>query len=102
MEKLKEEFSPGGQLIHHAVIALIKNNDKYLLVNRETFPSGYSLVTGHVDEGENTAEALIREVKEETGLDVTGCKLIFSGLINNSECNKGAKLHKSFVYSCEV
>lgn len=102
MEKLKEEFSSDGQLMHHAVIAIIKQNEKYLLVNRETLPSGYSLVTGHVDEGENAEEALVREVKEEVGLNITKHQLIFSGLINNSECNKGAKVHKSFVYSCEV
>jgi len=99
---LKEEFDSSGNLVHYAVLALIEDNGKYFLVERETLPSGYALVTGHVEDGESEEEALIREVKEETGLNILKFQLIFKDKIDNSECNKNANVHKSFVFKCDV
>ena len=46
--------------------------DKILLIKRRTMPfSGYwALPGGRVDSGETVEQAIVREVKEETGLDV--------------------------------
>jgi 8-oxo-dGTP diphosphatase len=46
--------------------------DKILLIKRHTVPfKGYwALPGGRVDAGETVEQAIIREVKEETGLDV--------------------------------
>lgn len=38
----------------------------------------YTLVGGYVNEGESIEQALVREVKEETGLDVTAGRLVFT------------------------
>jgi 8-oxo-dGTP diphosphatase len=47
-----------------------------VLIEREYEPFGWALPGGHVDIGESTREAAIREAKEETGLDITGLKLL--------------------------
>lgn len=99
---LKKEIDSEGNLVHSAVLALIEQNGKYFLVERATFPSGFALVTGHVEEGEKEEDALVREVKEEIGLDVTKSQLIFVGKMKDTPCNKGALLHNSYIYKCEV
>ena len=51
-----------------AIVAVIQN-DKVLLTQREDFEV-WCLPGGGVDEGETVADAAIREVYEETGIDV--------------------------------
>jgi len=55
---------------HFSVGALIKNKDKYLVINRNLYPPGYAGIAGHVQKNESIIEALKREVKEETGLEI--------------------------------
>ena len=45
--------------------------DGKLLVQRERNGSEYALPGGHVKIGETTADGLIREYKEETGVDIS-------------------------------
>jgi NAD+ diphosphatase len=57
--------------ISPAIIVAILCKDKILLAQNANFRSSfYSLVAGYADIGESLEEALIREVKEEVGLDV--------------------------------
>ncbi len=57
--------------ISPAIIVAIISNDKLLLARNSNFPSAwYSLVAGYADIGESLEECVIREVKEEVGLDV--------------------------------
>ena len=54
------------------VAAIIKNDkDKILLTRRnvEPFKGQWCLPGGHIDENENAFDAVVREAKEETGLD---------------------------------
>jgi len=41
-----------------------------VLIERENFPFGFALPGGFIDEGEGAEDAAIREMKEETSLDV--------------------------------
>jgi len=54
------------------VAAIIKNDDGKILLTRrnvEPFKGQWCLPGGHIDENEKALEAVIREAKEETGLD---------------------------------
>lgn len=54
-----------------AVIVAIICKDKLLLAQGTNFRDGwYSLVAGYTDIGESLEETLVREVKEEVGLDI--------------------------------
>lgn len=54
-----------------AVLALMKNEKGQILgVSRKFDRNDFGLPGGKVDEGETAEEAMVREVKEETGLDV--------------------------------
>ena len=57
--------------ISPAIIVAIISGEKILLARSINFPDGwYSLVAGYVDVGETLEETVIREVKEEVGVDV--------------------------------
>lgn len=61
--------------ISPAVIAAITCNDKILLARGKHFRSAfYSLIAGYVDVGETLEQAVIREAKEEAGIDVTNVR----------------------------
>jgi 8-oxo-dGTP diphosphatase len=62
-----------------ATVALIFNEDKtkILGVSRKDDQTIFGLPGGKVDEGEGLLEALIRELKEETGLDLIESRPIF-------------------------
>ncbi|MDO6441066.1 NAD(+) diphosphatase [Marinobacter sp. 2_MG-2023] len=54
------------------VIVVIRNKDRYLLAKSSRGKRNfYSLIAGFVEPGESLEGAVVREVKEETGLDVT-------------------------------
>jgi NAD+ diphosphatase len=57
--------------ISPAVIVLIRKGHEVLLARSPNFPPGvYSLVAGFVEPGESAESAVIREIKEEVGIEV--------------------------------
>jgi ADP-ribose pyrophosphatase YjhB (NUDIX family) len=63
--------------LHLTVAAVIEKNNKFLLVTDNT-SNGYKLnqPAGHVEDGEDIVSAVIREVKEEAGINFYPQKVI--------------------------
>ena len=87
-----------------STIALIINEESELLVAtraHEPVKGTLDLPGGFVDMNETGEEAVIREVKEETGLDVEDVKYLFS--ILNIYVYSGFEVHTiDLVYLCKV
>jgi 8-oxo-dGTP diphosphatase len=79
--------------------AIIKIDDKFLLLKRspqaKVFPRHWDFPGGKLEHGENFKEALAREVKEETSLDVIVEEMEFIYVEN--------EVHPSYVvlFECE-
>lgn len=85
--------------MHRSVAAIIKNNkEEILMLDRKNFPFGWACPAGHVEENETPEDALKREVKEESGLDVNNFRLIIHEFLDWNECRRGVKGHDFFVY----
>ncbi len=105
MIKFKEGTASNGELLHYSVGAVIKKDDKYLLIDRVSPPYGFAGLAGHVDEGESGDDTITREVTEESGLKILFYKLLFEEEILWNYCrgvNRGATAHKWCLYECEV
>jgi len=58
--------------ISPAVITAVIREDRILLAHNRNFPGNmYSLIAGFVDPGETLEETVVREIREEVGLEVT-------------------------------
>ena len=83
MMKIPKREYPEQPLV--AVSAVIKKNNSLLLVKREYEPAKgmWSIPGGLVDLGEKVRDAIVREVEEETGLNIEVGDLI--DVIDNIE-----------------
>lgn len=65
--------------IHPCAIVLVKRGDQLLLTRKAEWPPGrYSLVAGFLDFGESLEECAIREVREETGIEIENVRYVGS------------------------
>lgn len=62
------ESTPRNPLV--TVDAIIEIGDGIILIKRKNPPHGWAFPGGFVDYGETLEEAVCREAKEETGLDI--------------------------------
>ena len=85
----------GGAGRTRVVQAVIRGERGVLLALRREL-RGWELPGGEVEEGECDADALVREVREETGLDVEVGRLV--GVYRRS----GFRPHDAHVFECRV
>lgn len=102
MGKPKIGQSSKGQIMHYSVGAIVKKGEKYLLIDRVKPPYGYAGLAGHVDEGESPQDALVREIREESGLNVVSFSKLYEEELDWNSCSKGVGVHYWSLYHCEV
>ncbi len=88
--------------MHYSVGVIIKKDSRYLLIDRAVPPLGFAGVAGHIDEGEDVQEALKREVKEESGLEISNYKQLFEERLDWNWCSKGVDSHYWYLFECDA
>ncbi|WP_156757414.1 NUDIX hydrolase [Actinokineospora pegani] len=73
---LNDPNAPQPNSIVVAVTAYIENNDGHILLIRRTDNDLYAIPGGGLELGETLSQTVIREVKEETGIDVEVTALV--------------------------
>lgn len=85
----------------NVAIAVVTYENRYLLVRRRSgnFPNLWGLVGGKLEDGEHIDNAIARELKEETELEVTFDKLI--GISTEMVTDKD-KTMSTVLFCCSV
>jgi len=97
--KMRYEFNKKGELAHFGGGMFILNKqNKIFLFLRKKYPYLYTTPGGHMTFGESPKKCAVREVREETGLDIKSCRLIYKGVIRNDSCPGGADIHYWYLY----
>lgn len=69
-----------------SVYLIIKNERKQILLQRrqgtKLWPGFLALPAGNIDEGENAYDAIIREAKEELGIEISIDNIIDTFVVN--------------------
>lgn len=85
--------------MHKSVGAIIRDEEnRILMIKRAYFPFGWACPAGHIEEGEKPEEALIRETREEVGLEVNDFELLTHEYVEWEKCSRGITGHDWYVY----
>ncbi|MGN7410922.1 NUDIX hydrolase [Sporosarcina sp. SAFN-010] len=70
--------------MYKQTLCFVRRNDELLMLNRENKPTQglWNGVGGKIDENETPMECIIREVKEETNIDISTYDVIKKGVIS--------------------
>ena len=88
---MKREFSAGGIVIKSGKVLLIKN-----AALRDPKKAYWGFPKGHIDKGEKSTAAALREIKEETGIEAEIVKKL--GDSQYVFTRSGEKVFKQVVY----
>lgn len=71
----KRKEAIARNLVRNEVVIFILNNNNQILLqkrssNRKYYPNKWALCTGHVEKDETESEAVIRELREELGIEI--------------------------------
>ncbi|KEZ51322.1 NUDIX hydrolase [Metabacillus indicus] len=70
--------------MYKQTICFIRNDDKILMLNRDFAPTQglWNGVGGKMEENETPLECVIREVKEETSIDISSTSINYKGTVS--------------------
>lgn len=103
MKKFKLGKSKDGREMHYSAGVIVECNGKYLMLDRKNFPPGFACPAGHIDEGEESKAAAIREVYEETGIKLKDVEFIYEGEIDSFKISQCQHLpHYWYLYKAKV
>lgn len=96
-----------GRTMHYSVGALVQNeNNEYFLMDRKYEPYGFAGMAGHVDAGEYPLQALMREGREEMGVELHNVRPILAEEVTWNHCrNDGVhrvEVHYWHLYGARV
>lgn len=91
---MQRVFSAGGIVVKKV------GGKKKVLVAQHSGHKGWDFPKGHIEKGETSEEAAIREVEEETGWDVKNIKLI--KIIDIPNRPNEDRQNISFVHKCQA
>lgn len=98
-DSIKQYFNDEEHLVHESAGAFVVNHaGMVLFIELNKFPFGYTIPAGHVDLGESSADACIREFKEEVGLEIKNLEMVYEGEIMGDSCSRGADIHRWTFY----
>ncbi len=104
IECIFENGNKANRGLRHVVVdILVVDQHKILLVKRApqlTNGGKYAIIGGFVERRENTKDACVREVKEETGYDIKPTLLL--RIADNPDRPAEDRQNVSFVYVAEV
>ena len=87
---------------HETAGIFVRRKEKYLFFERVKTPYGLTIPAGHLDVGETSAEAAIRELQEETGLMANKLTLLATDNIEGDRCRRGADAHRWHVFATDA
>lgn len=85
---------------HITVAAIFINEDKILLIKKSdsAYKKRFSIVAGHLENGESPNIAIVREVKEELGIDFCNYEYLKKECGIEDRCRHGLALHDWYIY----
>ena len=81
---------------------ILNNSNQILLCKSAKWNDQYVIPGGHIEYGERMEDALVREVREETGLDIYDIRLLSIQECINSKSFQEEKHFISFDYLCRT
>lgn len=85
--------------MHKSVGAIITNEKgEIFMIDRVKKPFGWACPAGHVDKGETPEDAMVREVWEETGLNVREYELVHHEFVEWNTCSHDIRGHDWYVF----